>query len=91
MLLLLRRDQRDISKSIQEAKSLAIEEFSNSNSQAWRLYEYLNTRIEGISEELDEIKIQVGIIKGCMGHPIQMPYSGAKRGPKPKQLVEHEQ
>lgn len=44
-----------------------------------------------LEQKIDELRLQVGIINGRMGQTIQItdfqtkiPYTGAKRGPKPK-------
>lgn len=49
----------------------------------------LKNEQEKVKDKLDELRLQIGILNSTHRTTIQMPYGGAKRGPKPKeQLVD---
>lgn len=47
----------------------------------------LKNEQEKVKDRLDELRLQIGILNSTHRTTIQMPYGGAKRGPKPKNQI----
>ncbi len=98
-LLILRRVKLELTvllKATEEDKSLMTCRFD----QICRDFDCQDTRLKEITKEIDELKLQVGIINGVLPTAIfwrsstvgpDKPYVGAKRGPKPRKTIENSQ
>lgn len=47
----------------------------------------LKNEQEKVKDKLDELRLQIGILNSTHRATIQMPFNGAKRGPKPKNQI----
>lgn len=52
--------------------------------------EILKEALETLSDNIVELRMEVAMLRGMNSSAIPLPYKGAKRGPKPKQVIEQE-
>ncbi len=77
-----------ISRQIGEIKIKKDGAIQHITDQIFTDFDCQDTHLKNIEDKIDELRLQVGIIKGCMGQPTSVSYQGAKRGPKPKPVVQ---
>jgi histone H3/H4 len=79
-------NQMDLLLSIENVKRYIEEDDRVINHQT----EILRESLEALTETVTELRMEIAVLRGMNGGAIPMPYKGAKRGPKPKQVIEQE-
>lgn len=83
----------DIQENQLEDSGHTCGKLENINEEIEIIRQEMHANFNSTMDYLRELEVQIAIIKGTMGShiPIQMPYQGAKRGPKPKQIIEQDE
>jgi len=78
--------QMDILLAVENLKRRIEEDDRVLNHQT----EVFKEELEAITDTLTELRMEIAVLRGMNGAAIPLPYKGAKRGPKPKQVIEQE-
>lgn len=52
--------------------------------------EVIRAELDNLTDNITELRMEIAVLRGMNGSSIPLPYKGAKRGPKPRQVIEQE-